>query len=236
MGKRTWGTVFAMLAAALAAVLVLGGCSGTPHPRNITLTLIRHAESESNAAGIIDTSVPGPGLTDKGRVQAQEIANQLSRNHYDGVYASSMLRAQQTAAPLARELGRQVQVLPGLREISAAAGSATSPGPWWTRRICWLRWPGFTVSGPRPSPARSTATSSTTSSAPRSADLRQQSDANPVAFAHGASIMTWTLMNVKNPRDELLTDHPLPNLGKVVITGNPATGWKLVDWDGIRAF
>jgi hypothetical protein len=28
----------------------------------------------------------------------------------------------------------------------------------------------------------------------------------------------------------------LPNLGRVVITGSPATGWTLVEWDGIRDF
>lgn len=238
MRKPTWnrtGTVFAMLAAALAAALVLGGCSGTPHPRSITLTLVRHAESESNAAGIIDTSVPGPGLTDKGRSQAQEIANQLSRNHYDGVYASSMVRSQQTAAPLARELGREVQILPGLREISAGWFD-DKPGS--IAHAPYLLAPQAWIHGDR------------TAAIPGSIDGNQfndefgaavqqiydAGDAHPVAFAHGASIMTWTLMNVKNPRDELLLDHPLPNLGKVVITGNPATGWKLVDWDGIRAF
>ncbi|HTM86195.1 MAG TPA: histidine phosphatase family protein, partial [Mycobacterium sp.] len=29
---------------------------------------------------------------------------------------------------------------------------------------------------------------------------------------------------------------PLPNMGRVVLTGNPTTGWELVDWDGIRDF
>ncbi|OBI06004.1 histidine phosphatase family protein [Mycolicibacter heraklionensis] len=238
MGKRFWnrgGALFALLAAALAAVLVLGGCSGTSHPRDITLTLIRHAESEANAAGVLDTSVPGPGLTEKGRARAQEMANQLSRNHYDAVYASSMLRAQQTAAPLARELGRQVQVLPGLREIGAGW---FGDKPVSTGDAAYLLAPLAWIQGER------------TAAVPGSIDGNQFNDefgaavqqiydageANPVAFAHGVSIMTWTLMNVKNPRDELLTSHPLPNLGKVVITGNPATGWKLVDWDGIRAF
>ena len=59
---------------------------------------------------------------------------------------------------------------------------------------------------------------------------------NPVAFSHGNAIMIWTLMNVKNPTDSLLTKHPLPNVGRVVITGNPSTGWTLVEWDGIRDF
>lgn len=235
MAKRIRGNMFAIVAAALAVTLALGGCSGTPHPRIITLTLVRHAESEANAAGILDTSVPGPGLTDKGRVQAQEIADQLSRNRHDGVYASSMVRTQQTAAPLARELGRQVQILPGLREISAGwfgdKPRSIANSPYWLAPQAWLH-------GDR------------TAAIPGSIDGNQfndefgaavqqiydSGDTNPVAFAHGASIATWTLMNVKNPRDELLIDHPLPNLGKVVITGNPATGWKLLDWDGIRAF
>lgn len=234
MGNRS-SKLFAMVAAALAAALVLGGCSGTPHTRTITLTLIRHAESEANAAGIVDTAVPGPGLTEKGRADAQEFADQLSRHHYDGVYASSMARSQQTAAPLARELGRQVQILPGLREISAG-WFGDKPGS--VAQAPYLLAPQAWIHGQR------------TAAIPGSIDGNQfndefsaavqqiydSGDTNPVAFSHSASIMTWTLMNVKNPRDELMTDHPLPNLGRVVLKGSPGTGWKLVDWDGIRAF
>ena len=43
-------------------------------------------------------------------------------------------------------------------------------------------------------------------------------------------------MNAKNVKDTLLTSHPLPNIGRVVVTGNPMTGWTLVEWDGIRNF
>jgi hypothetical protein len=48
--------------------------------------------------------------------------------------------------------------------------------------------------------------------------------------------MAWTLLNAKNGKNSLLTSHPLPNTGRVVITGNPTGGWTLVDWDGIRNF
>lgn len=233
-GNRT-RTVIAMLAATLAAVLMLGGCSGPPQPRTITLTLIRHAESEANAAGIVDTSVPGPGLTEKGRTQAQELANQLSHNRFDGVYASSMARAQESAAPLARELGRQVQVLPGLREINAGwfedkSGSVVDS----TYLLAPLAWIHGDRTAAIPGSIDGNEFNEEFTAAVRR--IYDTGDTKPVAFAHGASIMTWTLMNVKNPRDELMTDHPLPNNGRVVITGNPATGWKLVDWDGIRAF
>ncbi|ASL07728.1 hypothetical protein MINTM008_09590 [Mycobacterium intracellulare] len=58
----------------------------------------------------------------------------------------------------------------------------------------------------------------------------------PVVFSHLYAIEYWTLMNTKNAKDSLATSHPLPNVGRVVITGNPMTGWTLVDWDGIRNF
>jgi hypothetical protein len=57
-----------------------------------------------------------------------------------------------------------------------------------------------------------------------------------VVFSQGEAIMVWTLMNVKNPKTALLTSHPLPNIGRVVISGNPTDGWTLVDWDGVRNF
>ena len=233
-GRRS-GAVLAMTAAALAAVLVLGGCSGPPHPRTITLTFIRHAESEANAADILDTSVPGPGLSESGRTQAEDVANHLSHNHFDGVFASSMARSQQSAAPLARELGLQVQVLPGLREIGAGwfndKPGAMVHAPYLLAPMAWIRGertaaiPG-SIDGNQFNEEFSSAVQ----------QIYQTGDKLPVAFAHGASIMTWTLMNVTNARDELMTEHPLPNTGKVVITGSPGTGWKLVDWDGIRAF
>ena len=95
-------TIIWKAAAALAATIAVGACSGgTPHARSITLTFIRHAQSQANAAEVINTEVPGPDLTEEGRGQAQHIANDLRRTKYDAVYASNMVRAQQTARPLA---------------------------------------------------------------------------------------------------------------------------------------
>ena len=108
-----------MLAALLAATVVSACGSGPPPPPSITVTFVRHAQSEANAAGLTDTSVPGPGLTPLGRDQAQRAAETLRGKDFDGVYASTMVRTQQTAAPLSGDLGEQVQVLPGLREIEA---------------------------------------------------------------------------------------------------------------------
>ncbi|MGD1112120.1 MAG: histidine phosphatase family protein, partial [Mycobacterium sp.] len=63
MGKRSLTAKAAKLGAVLAAMMIVGACGGSPQARSITLTFIRHAESDANASGIINTDVPGPGLS-----------------------------------------------------------------------------------------------------------------------------------------------------------------------------
>jgi broad specificity phosphatase PhoE len=234
MRKRS-RTVIWKAAAAIVAVLTVGACSGSPHERSITLTFIRHAESQSNAAHVINTDVPGPSLTEEGQGQAEQLAHQLSRNNFDDFYASDMVRTQQTAAPLAHALGKRVEILPGLREIEAGKYNDTperradltyllAPSDWLKGDIQDAI-PG-SISGEQFNDRFTAAVQK----------IYQGKSSRPVAFAHAESIMYWTLMNVKNPKDSLATSHPLPNLGRVVITGNPVTGWTLTDWDGIRDF
>jgi broad specificity phosphatase PhoE len=83
------------------------------------LWLIRHGQTPSNVLGLLDTAVPGPGLTDLGVEQAAAIPGALRDQALTAVFASSQTRAQLTAAPLAGDRGLTVQVRPGLREISA---------------------------------------------------------------------------------------------------------------------
>jgi broad specificity phosphatase PhoE len=223
-------------AAAMAAVVVVGACGGnTPHDRSITLTFVRHAESEGNASGLINTAVPGPQLTPEGQQQAQQAATKLRGNDYDGIFASTMVRTQQTAAPLSQDLGEEVQIVPGLQEIGAGwfegrpeemAQSTLMLAPdLWLRGDRQAAIPG-SVDGNQFNDAFSGAVQK----------IYDSSDNKPVAFSHGAAIMIWTLMNVGNAKDTLLTTHPLPNTGRVVIKGSPTAGWTLVDWDGITDF
>nr|EJI98479.1 lpqD [Rhodococcus sp. JVH1] len=85
-------------AAALTTAFCLTACATTPDSAHsaeqtatrgetapITLTLMRHAESAGNASGLIDTSIPGPGITDKGRQEAQAAAYRFAGQDFDGV-------------------------------------------------------------------------------------------------------------------------------------------------------
>src|ERR1700722_8218885 len=97
------------MAAVLAATLVVGACGGEPQARSITLTFVRNAQSQADADGIIETGAPGPGLSADGKGQAKQLVHQIVHKDVDAIYSSEMSEAQQTAAPLASELGKQVE-------------------------------------------------------------------------------------------------------------------------------
>jgi probable phosphoglycerate mutase len=80
------------------------------------LLFVRHGESVANAARSLDCEVPGPALTELGRAQAEALADDLRSEDVGAVWASTMTRAQETAAPLAARLGLEVRVHPDLRE------------------------------------------------------------------------------------------------------------------------
>lgn len=226
----------AAVSVTLAAVLLAAcGSNTAAAQRNITLTFIRHAESEANAGGVASTVVPGPPLTAAGQEQAASLANKLSGNKYDGIYASQMTRTQQTAAPMAKALGEQVTVLPGLNEISAGwfedVPMSDTSGTFLLGPQAWLKGdrrfgiPG-SVNGNQFNGAFSGAVQK----------IYDSGENKPVAFSSGLAIMMWTLLNSRNAKNSLLTDHPLPNNAQVVVSGNPDIGWTLVNWDGITNF
>jgi broad specificity phosphatase PhoE len=230
--RRLWSALAVLMTAAM-----LAGCGGTSKPdaHNITLTFVRHGQSEANASDVASTSVPGPPLTAAGQDQADKLATELSANQYDGVYASQLLRTQQTAAPMAKALGQQVTVLPGLNEISAGWFEGWSmkdtSGTYMLGPQNWLKGdrrfgiPG-SVNGNEFNEAFTAAVET----------IYDSGQEKPIAFSSGFAIMMWTLMNARNGNASLLTDHPLPNASRVVLTGNPISGWTLQEWDGITNF
>src|SRR3954449_4252924 len=88
------------------------------------LLLIRHGQTPANVRGELDTAAPGPALTELGREQAAAVPEALASERIDGIYASRLVRTQQTAAPLARVRGEMHRVvLPGIHEIEAGGAS-----------------------------------------------------------------------------------------------------------------
>ncbi len=232
---RGLGRSFAVILAVLTAALVFAASALAA--ASISVTFVRHAESQANADGIINTRVPGPNITDPvGKQQAIDIAAALAGNGYDGIYASDMVRTQQTAAPLAALLDKDVTILPGLHEIDAGVyeGSSEDTG---LGRLGYALSPALWMLGLRFVPMPGSTDSDGNVFQQRVSDAIQtiydSGDQNPIAFSHGATIMFWTMMNVRNPDLGLLFTHQLNNTSVVVIDGNPQDGWTLVNWDGV---
>ncbi len=100
-----------------------------------TILLVRHGETDSNAEGRIQGQTNTP-LNERGRAQAQALADELAGEAIAAVYSSDLDRARETAEILAGRLDLPVVVDPALRERNF--------GSWEGRTVDELeaRWPG----------------------------------------------------------------------------------------------
>jgi broad specificity phosphatase PhoE len=226
-------TMILKTAAMLAVAVFVGACGGSSQARSITLTFVRNAQSQANADGVIDTDVPGAGLSADGKTQAQQVLH--SHNDFDAVYTSTMADAQQTAAPLASALGKQSEIVAGLQAINAGWYNGK---PESMANSTYMVAPSNWLTGDTRNsiPGSLSGADFNTQFATAIRKIYDSGHSKPVVFSQGEAIMVWTLMNVKNSKTGLLTSHPLPNIGRVVITGNPMDGWSLVEWDGLHNF
>jgi probable phosphoglycerate mutase len=81
-----------------------------------TVYLVRHGQSSWNVDGRIQGQAVGIELTDRGRTQAAAAARALRDSGATRVLSSDLIRAVQTATPIAAALGVPVELEPGLRE------------------------------------------------------------------------------------------------------------------------
>ncbi|MEV5339467.1 histidine phosphatase family protein [Streptomyces sp. NPDC052676] len=196
------------------------------------LLLVRHGQTPSNVDFLLDTSVPGPGLTALGERQAAALPAALADEDIQAVYASTMIRTQLTAAPLAAARGLEVRVRDGIRELSAGdlemlPGDSEQGLRYMRIVFAWaagdtaLRMPGG-ESGAQ-ALARYDAV----------VEEAARTGAGTVAlFSHGAAIRMWTAARAHNVDVSFAAAHLLDNTGVVALEGSPSDGWKALTWAG----
>lgn len=81
-----------------------------------TLLLVRHGETDWNAERRWQGHADVP-LNERGREQAEALAETLAADRIDAIYTSDLSRARETADILGARLGVPVVVEPDLREI-----------------------------------------------------------------------------------------------------------------------
>lgn len=121
----------------------------TPSPTT-TVLLVRHGTTPSTGK-VLPGRAPGLHLSDEGQRQAAAVAERLATlPRIDALYSSPLERARETAAPLARALGRRVTIERGLLECdfgdwTGAELKALMKLPEWTtvqRYPSGFRFPG----------------------------------------------------------------------------------------------
>jgi len=90
-----------------------------------TFYFVRHGESAGNAARIFTGQTDSP-LTDRGRRQAEAIADELAKVKFDRIVTSDLSRTRDTAATIAKRHRMPVEVFPELREIDVGDRTGTS--------------------------------------------------------------------------------------------------------------
>jgi probable phosphomutase (TIGR03848 family) len=80
------------------------------------ILLVRHATNDYIDAGRLAGRVPGVHLNDRGRAEAQAVAERLASAPLVAVYSSPLERAMETAGPIAELLGLPVLPVEGLVE------------------------------------------------------------------------------------------------------------------------
>jgi 2,3-bisphosphoglycerate-dependent phosphoglycerate mutase len=91
-----------------------------PPPGAMDLLLVRHGQSEAYVDGSPFALVDGQGdppLSALGSEQARRVSARLAGAGVNAIYVTPLRRTAQTAAPLARQLGLDLRVEAGLREV-----------------------------------------------------------------------------------------------------------------------
>jgi probable phosphoglycerate mutase len=197
------------------------------------LLLIRHGQTPGNVAGQLDTAHPGPGLTELGERQAAALARSLANERIDLLFASTLVRTQITATPLATVRGLDIEVLEGLHEIEAGTLEKA------TDRASHLRYLGTVFDWAEGGLDRRMP------GGPSGHDFFERYDASIARIAaaaasagtvavvsHGAAIRVWAGLRAANREPGFAARHVLANTGIVALEGDPDAGWRLIHWDG----
>jgi broad specificity phosphatase PhoE len=199
------------------------------------LLLIRHGQTPGNVLGQLDTAHPGPGLTELGERQAAALARSLANEQIDLLYASTLIRTQITAAPLAAERGMDVEVLAGLREIEAGSLEKLTDKESHLRYLGTVfSWAGGELDSRMPAgPSGHDFFERYDASIARIAAAAEGAgnSATVAVVSHGAAIRVWTGLRAANVEPGFAARHVLANTGIVAVEGDPDGGWRLIHWD-----
>lgn len=188
------------------------------------LILIRHGETQSNVERLLDTAHPGAPLNEMGHAQAEALVEGLAHEEIDVLYASTLIRAQQTAAPLAKARGLEPIIVDGIHEIAAGVEEMSSD---WSRYVEMLMtWhpENLDVGLEEGETAREFVTRFDNAVAA----MEQAGDERVAVVSHGAALRVWALW--QDPDIGFENAKELRNTQWIVLNGAISTGFRIERW------
>ncbi|MEO8907475.1 MAG: histidine phosphatase family protein [Microbacteriaceae bacterium] len=193
------------------------------------LLLIRHGQTIDNVRGALGTAVPGPTLTQLGFAQAAAIPRALADQPLEAIYASTMLRSQLTAEPLARARGLQTDVIDGIQEIDAGVleqrTDADAIHTYIGALVAWRHDLSVRIPGGEDGNEFFGRYNTVIEA------IASRHDGAVAVVSHGAAIRTWAPWATHNLDEEFVRSHGLDNTAVVTLDGSPSAGWSITHWD-----
>lgn len=198
----------------------------------LRLVLARHGETTANVEGLLDTTLPGHPLTELGRRQAAELAEQLCAEPVVAVYASLARRAQQTAQPVADRHGLAVQVLPGVHEVSIGdLEGRRGQRDHDTLHAMYHAWHGGDLHAARPG-GESGKQVLDRYLADVATIRARHTGGTAVLVSHGAATRLATVALAANVNGSFAGSRLLPNAATVLLEAD-GVGWRCLRWDDV---
>lgn len=170
-------------------------------------------------------------MTELGHEQARALPGSLDAEPIEAIFASTLTRTQETAAPLARAMGLDVRVRRGIREITAGAMEmANDEESIQTYLSIALGWADGASETPIPGTDEDAGV--VLGRFDQVAGEAHDSGLSTAAFVtHGAIIRAWTASRCTNISADFARTSWVSNTGAVIVTGGPDR-WQVEQWQG----
>jgi probable phosphoglycerate mutase len=192
--------------------------------------VVRHGQSSGNVSRQLSSAAPGGDLTEAGRAQAAAAAAALVDRNVSRVFASPLLRAQQTAQILADAVGAgPVQVLDDVREFSLGDCEGSDTEDDWARVDgIFDAWLDGHLSQSLPGGESGIQVVTRVREALESIADQHRGE-TVVVVSHGGAMALALPWMAQDVRDDRARGSGVPNCGVIEMHGD-ADGWRLVSW------
>jgi 2,3-bisphosphoglycerate-dependent phosphoglycerate mutase len=195
------------------------------------LIFARHGESTANTLHVFSNRDAVHPLTEKGRVQAQELAERLAGISFTQIFSSPVLRAVETTRIVCEQFGRDFIIAETLREFDVGEFEGRSDEQAWADfSQLWKDW-YLNQKPERKIPGGESLTETRRRVEAFIRQLIKNSKTNDeiLCVTHGG-ILCAVIPGLTNPPDyEFVWAHPLENTDLVILDWD-GTRWKCLQW------